>query len=99
MEAGHAGHRHACPADFAALPLEHHHAAAEVPEHRSQGGEPLGAQHQIVARERHDEEIGAEQIAADGEWRLSKDAWAGDALAVGHRGREAGAALDRQPGA
>jgi len=87
------------PANRAALLSEGHGAALEVPRHRTQRAKPLHAQNNIVPCQHHDEQVGAEDVALDGERGTAQNARAGDLLTGSHRRRHAWLGGDGQPGA
>ena len=74
-------------------------AVDEVPHHPPKGDHPVSPQDEVIAGERHDEEVDEERLALDDNRGTADDARAGDALAVSHGGREARARLDRQTSA
>lgn len=74
------------PAHRAPLVREGHGASADIPYDRAQHGEPLGAEDDVIAGERHDEQIGRERGTADHDGSAVDDADAGDALPIGHHG-------------
>jgi hypothetical protein len=72
------------------LALEGHAPAAEVPNNGPQLTEPPGAENDVVPGQWHDVEVGWEQVAVDEQGRVADDAGAGDPLAIGDQGGEAG---------
>jgi len=76
------------PAHPATLALEGHGEGAKVPQDWPEGCEPLGAEDDVVARERERKEVRGEDIVTD-------DAWRG---AVHSRGREAFAVVELHGG-
>ena len=77
---------HPCLADRASLQLERHGAGREISHDRTQSGQPMRAKDHIVPRKGHDEEVDAERQVVDCDLGLAKNARAGNALVVGHRG-------------
>lgn len=61
-----------------------HDQSTKILEKRSQRGQPLRAQHNIVAGLWQHEEVGGESLALDGERRGGVDTGAGHALTIGH---------------
>jgi hypothetical protein len=84
---------HPVPADLAFVPLERHGVSAEIPEDGAQRRKPLCAEDDIITYKGQDEEIGGEHITVDAERGSVDDAEAGDTLAVGDRGCQAGPVL------
>jgi hypothetical protein len=66
----------------------------EIPHDPAQVDEPLCPQDQIIARERHDEEIHKEPLDGDDDRCLPNDPEAEDAFPVGHCGRQTWTRLD-----
>jgi hypothetical protein len=76
--------------------VEHHATAAHVPHNRPERAQPPRAEDDAVPGQRHDEEIGRERGALDGEGGVTDDHDAGDPLAVGDHGGEAWPLVNRQ---
>ncbi len=68
---------------------ERERLVGEVPESRSKGAEPLGAQDNVVAAKRKSVEVDDEVVIADGNKLRWETAWRLDAIAVHHRDAEA----------
>jgi hypothetical protein len=88
----HRGAGHASPGDGLPLALEGHAPTAEVLNNGPQLVEPPGVKDDnVVPGQWHDVEVGRERIFVDEHGRVADDTDAGDPLAIGYQGCEAGA--------
>ena len=90
----HGGPVHPGPGDGAPLSLEGHAPAVEVPNNGPQLTEPPGAEDDVVPGQWHDVEVGRERVAVNEQGCVTDDAGAGDPLAIGDQGGEAGMLME-----